>query len=368
MNIPIRIRCEWQNPEDIAYEFIKEWGESGFIWLDGDGSKLSRWITLAHQPIDYVCCRGLATHKKSSNPFSVLRNLNPGHWTGWLSYEAGTWIEPLNPWRQDSVATLWIASHDPILKFDLDKHELWIESSKIESCKEMADWLETIRIKKIHKENKAINISQDYWEWSDNKNTFSQKVNILKNLIKSGDIFQANLSTCLTTSIPKEINALNIFLRLRHHSPAPFAGLIIGSGEAEGEAIISSSPERFLKILPDGNIETRPIKGTRPRSLNPITDSDLAVELICSEKDRAENIMIVDLLRNDLGKVCQPGSIKTPILVGLESYKRVHHLTSVIKGKLFKNKSWVDALEACWPGGSISGAGCFRSMLAWRIN
>ena len=131
---------------------------------------------------------------------------------------------------------------------------------------------------------------------------------------------------------------------------------------AQGEAVISSSPERFLKVLETGEIETRPIKGTRPRYKNSAKkDAEMAADLICSEKDRAENIMIVDVLRNDFGRVCIPGSIYVEKLVGLESYEQVHHLTSVIKGSLQTNKKWNDLLEACWPGGSISGAPKLRA-------
>ena len=108
-------------------------------------------------------------------------------------------------------------------------------------------------------------------------------------------------------------------------------------------------------------MQTRPIKGTRPRHSEPEQDANLAAELVCSDKDRAENVMIVDLLRNDLGRTCQPGSIQVPQLVGLESYSSVHHLTSVVEGQLKAGLSWVDLLETCWPGGSISGAPKLRA-------
>ena len=110
-------------------------------------------------------------------------------------------------------------------------------------------------------------------------------------------------------------------------------------------------------------MQTRPIKGTRPRHGDPEQDANLAAELVCSDKDRAENVMIVDLLRNDLGRACQPGSIQVPQLVGLESYACVHHLTSVVEGQLKAGLSWVDLLEASWPGGSISGAPKLLSLI-----
>jgi para-aminobenzoate synthetase component 1 len=155
--------------------------------------------------------------------------------------------------------------------------------------------------------------------------------------------------------------ALPLFERLRQHCPAPFAGLVVAGDEARGEAVISASPERFLQVNSTGHVETRPIKGTRPRHGDPERDADLAAELVCSSKDRAENVMIVDLLRNDLGRSCRPGSIHVPQLVGLESYANVHHLTSVVTGELRPDCSWVDLLRACWPGGSISGAPKLRA-------
>ena len=143
----IKRRFEWKEPSIIAEELVKRWGEDGLIWLDGDSSTLGRWGTLAVDPIAQICCRGLPTESKSTNPFDALRNLEPGLWTGWLSYEAGAWIEPQNPWKEDSMATLWIARHDPILKFDLYQQQLWIEGSDITRFEKLANWISTIQPK-----------------------------------------------------------------------------------------------------------------------------------------------------------------------------------------------------------------------------
>ncbi len=361
MITPYRQLFDWQQPEIIAEELIKTWGEPGFIWLDGDGSSMGRWATLAVDPIKHICCRGLPSDQAGSNPFEALRYLKQGHWTGWLSYEAGAWVEPYNPWKPDKMATLWIASHDPVMKFDLKKKELWLEGCDINRFERFATWLKKLSTNKNTNEKKTNGISIDSWEWLTAKVDFSHNVNLIKDLIASGDIFQANLTACCTTSLPKNILAIDLFQRLREYCPAPFSGMVVGTGAARNEAIISASPERFLQVLPTGDVETRPIKGTRPRHNNPAKDADMAADLVSSPKDRAENIMIVDLLRNDLGRVCQPGSINVPQLVGLESYAHVHHLTSVIKGCLQSKKTWIDVLEASWPGGSISGAPKLRA-------
>jgi para-aminobenzoate synthetase component 1 len=157
--------------------------------------------------------------------------------------------------------------------------------------------------------------------------------------------------------LPAGFNRLALYDALRRRNPATFAAFI-DFGET---ALLSSSPERFLKVE-NGAIETRPIKGTRPRGANPAADTALARELTLSEKDRAENLMIVDLLRNDLGRVAKLGSVKVPQLIALESYATVHHLVSVVTAELDAGKTAVDLLRGAFPGGSVTGAPKIRAM------
>ena len=174
--------------------------------------------------------------------------------------------------------------------------------------------------------------------------------------IRAGDIFQANLSQRLEA--PLAGTSLALYDRLRRRNAAPFSAYL----DFGDLVVASSSPERFLRIQPDGQVETRPIKGTRPRGVGPEHDAALALALAESEKDRAENVMIVDLLRNDLSRVCRPGSVRVPELFALEHYATVHHLVSTVVGDLAPGQDAVDLLRAAFPGGSITGAPKVRAM------
>ena len=197
-------------------------------------------------------------------------------------------------------------------------------------------------------------------DWSSNfdKKTYCEAVQKVIDYIYAGDIFQANLSQCFTTPKPKDFDAFIHYRHMRKVNPSPFA-CFMNLGDIK---ISSASPERFITIDKDGNIETRPIKGTRPRSDNVVEDRAYKNELLESEKDRAENTMIVDLLRNDLSKICIADSVEVTDLCSLESFKNVHHLVSTIRAKLEKGNTALDVIRACFPGGSITGAPKIRAM------
>ena len=173
--------------------------------------------------------------------------------------------------------------------------------------------------------------------------------------VHAGDCFQVNIAQRLLA--PIDCPPLTLYQRLRERNPAPFAGYF-DLGE---HVILSASPERFMSVR-HGNVETRPIKGTRPRGRTPADDRRLADELRASVKDRAENVMIVDLLRNDLGRVCEYGSIHVESLCRLESYQYVHHLVSEVRGRLRAEHGPADLLRASFPGGSVTGAPKIRAM------
>jgi len=185
--------------------------------------------------------------------------------------------------------------------------------------------------------------------------TYVHTIEDAKRAIYDGEIFQVNLSHRL--ALPMRGTPAQAYERLRTRTPSTFGGFL----DAGDHHLLSASPERFL-LVRGREIETRPIKGTRPRGPTPSRDDALARELLESEKDSAENVMIVDLERNDLGKVCEFGSVHVPFLQSLRSLPNVHHLESVVRGRLRPDVSIPDLIRATFPGGSITGAPKPRAM------
>ena len=179
--------------------------------------------------------------------------------------------------------------------------------------------------------------------------------------IAAGEIFQANLARPWRGRLARGRTPFDLFRRLARRSPAPYAAYL----RLPGLAVVSNSPERFLSVRREADglwAETHPIKGTRPRGGDPESDAAQAAELLASEKDRAENLMIVDLMRNDLARVCVPGTVSVPELAGLRSYANVHHLVSRVRGRLANGHDAWDAFLRAFPPGSITGAPKLQAM------
>jgi len=179
---------------------------------------------------------------------------------------------------------------------------------------------------------------------------YTKAVDRILEEIGAGNVYQANFSQRLTMDAP--VDPWQIYCALRKHNPAPFGGYL----SLPDAAVLSSSPERFLRMDTSRQIESRPIKGTRPRGDDALEDARLAAELASSEKDRAENLMIVDLVRNDLGRVCAPGSIGVPELMNVETYAAVFQLVSTVTGTLATGRDALDLVRATFPPGSMTGA------------
>ena len=188
------------------------------------------------------------------------------------------------------------------------------------------------------------------------RETYDRAFRRIQDYIRAGDCYQVNLAQRFAA--PANGDAWLAYQALRIINPAPFAAYL----NTPGAQILCASPERFLQVDADGRVETKPIKGTRPRAGHPRLDAALGEALQESEKDRAENVMIVDLLRNDLSKSCAPGSVRVPKLFAIESFPTVHHLVSTVVGQLAPGRDAIALLRGCFPGGSITGAPKLRAM------
>lgn len=303
--------------------------------------------------------------------FDTILNLPPfqGGLAGYISYDIARDIETLPNIAKEDIAypKLILGYYDLIISFDHFQSKAWIISSgfpETEDAKQKIraelrlHWLLN-QILNATENNNRINyfIAENNIKSNFTKTAYIKAINKIKKYILKGDIFEANLTQRFECALPNHFDTYALFEKINHYNPAPFASYI----QFGNLSIISSSPERFIK-LDHQIVETRPIKGTIRRSNNSIEDQELAEKLLSSEKDRAENIMIVDLMRNDLSRVCEPHSVIVSQLCEIESYENIHHLVSVILGKLNDTENIVTLLKATLPGGSITGAPKIRAM------
>lgn len=287
---------------------------------------------------------------------------------GLFSYELGRSLErlpkpPLNPL---AFPDLSLGLYDTVIAFDLFARRGFILSTGIPEMEPKARERRAAergrcfeaRLKQAEQPKlQPGGIRLDGWTSNFTRTAYERVVREVIERILAGDIFQANVAQRIEAPVPQGFDHLGFYSRLRKRNPAPFAAFL-----DHGDFVIASaSPERFLKV--EGQrVETRPIKGTRRRFADAVLDSLQARALTESRKDRAENVMIVDLLRNDLSRVCMPGTVDVPMLCGLETFASVHHLVSSVTGVLSGGLGPVDVLAAAFPGGSVTGAPKVRAM------
>lgn len=272
---------------------------------------------------------------------------------GYWSYDLGRHLEPVGQ-QAHQVVSLPLARvglYDWALIQDHELEQSWLVASP-ERRRQVKQWLLTPT------QTGAFHLTSDFTA-NLSAEQYQQRFAAVQRYISAGDCYQINLAQRFSAGYRGDL--WQAYQYLRQATPTPFAGYMAWQHGHNHQAILSLSPERFIECR-HSCVETRPIKGTRPRGTTPQQDAALAHELTSSLKDRAENVMIVDLLRNDLGRVCQPGSVQVPQLCGLESYANVHHLVSIIRGQLSADTTPLQLLEAAFPGGSITGAPKVRAM------
>ncbi|MFC0220596.1 anthranilate synthase component I family protein [Pseudochelatococcus lubricantis] len=352
------------------------------------GDVRSRFSYLAVEPFSVITAdeRGVQVDgaQVDGDPFAVLQQAlsrlrggfeaHPavpfrGGAVGYLAYEMGRHADRFPPLPADpfSVPEMVIGLYDCVIAFDHSARRAFLISTgqpETDPTRREA----RARAREAHVLQRLTQGAalppldwsvRGAWREEQSRADAERAVARVVDYIHAGDIFQANLTQRRLASRPAGLDDFMLYRRLRSISPAPFAAFLRCGPET---SVLSASPERFLALDREGHVETRPIKGTMRRDPDPIRDAELAAALRTSVKDRAENLMIVDLMRNDLGRICELGSVAAPALMELETFASVHHLVSAVTGRLHAGRDAVDLLRVCFPGGSITGAPKIRAM------
>jgi para-aminobenzoate synthetase component 1 len=370
------------------------------VFLDSasTATRLGRYSFLAADPIDLIQSTGdggaldVVRARLSPHMTAPVPGLPPfqGGVAGYIAYDWGLSLERLPAPRFDDLALpdVVLGVYDWVLAWDHVASRAWLISTGIPETDERA---RTSRARARAREvqarlqQKAVALpppasaasplgrgersvapshllEAGWWNpafalrSSFTRRGYLDAVQRVREYIFAGDIFQANVSQRFESDLRE--SPWNFYKRLRRRNPAPFAAFL----ESPEVSVVSASPERFLRVDRNGFVETRPIKGTRPRGVGPEHDAALGQALAESAKDRAENLMIVDLMRNDLSRVCAPRTVRVSELFSLEHYATVHHLVSTVVGQLAPGRDALHLLRAAFPGGSITGAPKLRAM------
>jgi para-aminobenzoate synthetase component I len=371
---PFVLPLPWIEPLTALQALGAAFGTMAFI--GGGPHKLARWSCIMHAPIQVHQWR----EGQTGHPFDGLQEaldgfqitpepeLGPfqGGWAGLLSYELGRAFEnlpwpdaPTRPHQPDGWPDVWLGLYDTLAIFDALEKRACVVSWGLGHSEVDAETKARSLAKKLSTtgESSAVAAGESLIPSVAREDAEAAIARAI-DYIHAGDIFQTNVSIRFSGALAQGDAPLSLFHRLVTRHPSPFATFL----SLNGKMVVSHSPERFLSRTAQGQLETRPIKGTAPRNRDPLKDAALAAALEASLKDRAENLMIVDLMRNDLSRVCQPGSVKVPRLCALESFSTVHHLVSDVIGQQKPGLGFFDALAASFPPGSITGAPKVRAM------
>lgn len=305
-----------------------------------------------------VCVDGI---RRAGHIFELMRDQPnqgppsgefPFGWAGWIGYESGASAQGFPAVEGSDDSALLLIDRVAVIDHERGMVTLAVADDMLGS------WIMAAAEALVGAQGAAKRFMNNHpvlqarpsvrWRHSDDE--YRKLIGECQDAIRDGDVYQVCLTNMATGY--SDVDPFAVALRLRQTSPSHHAGFLrIG-----GEHLVSSSPEQFIRVSSDGKIRTEPIKGTRPRGSHPRADEALRSELLSSEKERAENLMIVDLMRNDLTRVCTSGSVSVSRLCVVESYAQVHQLVSTIEGILQPAVSAIDAIAACFPAGSMTGA------------
>jgi anthranilate synthase component 1 len=354
---------------DPAVAFAALFGdETDVAWLDSgaDASRGRSYIASAARTVTSETAPGsVLEFLRDDLAANRMAAAGPGFalgWVGWIGYETRFETMGTERTRRSPIPDAAFVFVERAIEFDHGTGEVTLLALG-ESWSDAAEWRdETVRslrslgssttgaLRQAQGAEAAQGAMAARAVWRDTDAEYLAMIRACKAAIAAGDAYQL----CLTTeaSVAVSPDPLAAYLALRASSPSHH-GALLRIGDV---SLLSSSPERFLSVAPDGAIESRPIKGTRARGASAQRDAQLAAELEASEKERAENLMIVDLMRNDISRVSRIGSVEVPSLLAVESYAHVHQLVSTVRGRLDAGLVAMDAVVACFPAGSMTGA------------
>lgn len=379
MSLPLKTELPYHSEPQRLFASLsaRPWS----IWLDSGSSKgeLGRFDIFVADPYLTIVTHGGETTITSAegrtisseDPFELLRAAIKqqsdrehdiqipfaGGAVGYFGYDLARCIESLPVWAVDDIGMpeMAIGLYDWALVIDHHEQRCWLVSyANREQTRDQ--WSVLVKqFSEVHPSEAGKFAATSTILSNMDEETYARAFQRIQHYLVEGDCYQVNFAQRFSVEVTGD--PWQAYIQLRQQNPAPFSAYL----NTPFGQILCTSPERFLR-LEGRSVETRPIKGTRPRSALPETDRALREELVHSAKDRAENLMIVDLLRNDLGKNCCIGSIRVPRLFAVESYATVHHLVSVIEGTLCEGRDALKLLRDSFPGGSITGAPKLRAM------
>ena len=370
-------RGGWVDPAAVFSAMCR--GDDAAFWLDS-GNHASTGVSylgISGRTVNASVARGVVTETATGREhdgtiFDFLRSESGAHddhlaqagpfalgWVGWLGYELHEQTMATGALRQSRYPDAAMLFADRVFAFD---HETRTVSLLALDGEGVSEWSEGARaVLDACREERARAASAPQHpartvEWSCSDADYLDRIVACQRSIAEGDAYQL----CLTMQarVDATPDPVDTYLALRELSPTHHGGFV----RVGDVALLSASPEQFLIVSASGSIESKPIKGTRARGGTPQEDHALLDELVHSEKERAENLMIVDLMRNDIGRVSEIGSVAVPSLLTVESYAQVHQLVSTVRGKLREGLNPVDAVEACFPAGSMTGAPKFSAV------
>jgi para-aminobenzoate synthetase component 1 len=362
------IERPWREPAEALAAFAEEPWTMALL----SGGDQARWSYIARRPDAVLTVSGAC----AADPFAALAGLlgpiaaaaddGPpfqGGVIGLCAYELGARTEDLALERLETWPDLACARYRAVLAFDHARRRVVAigrggDDDEARRCAAAtARWLDEAAVDRPVDPSEPLAATIR----CEPAARYEAAVADVVERIGKGEIFQANIARRWRGRLSQDVRPFDLLRRLALASPAPFAAYM----RLPGRAVVSNSPERFVRAAPDGGslrAETQPIKGTMPRGRTLEEDARNAAALGASAKDRAENLMIVDLMRNDLSRVCRPGSVQTPALFELQSFANVHHLVSTVTGALAEGRDAVDLLRASLPPGSITGAPKVQAM------